>query len=69
MPPFTPLPYPILSYPILSYWYERLRAERDNQVLQAAGRALGPDNDAVRKFKELWVAPGLCDEGGRQLLL
>ena len=50
-------------------WYELLRAERDNQVLQAAGRALGPDNDAVRKFKELWVAPGLCDAGGRQLLL
>ena len=50
-------------------WHECLRAERDNQVLQAAGRALGPDNDAVRKFKELWVTPGLCDAGGRQLLL
>ena len=50
-------------------WHECLRAERDNQVLQAAGRALGPDNDAVRKFEELWVTPGLCDASGRQLLL
>ena len=49
--------------------YERTRAEKDNQVLQAAGRDLGPDNDAVLRFRKLWVDTGLCGGGGQQLLL
>ena len=47
----------------------QLRAERDNQILLAAGRDIGPDNDAVLKFKSLWIDPGLCTEAGQQLIL
>ena len=42
--------------------HELRRAENDNQVLLAAGRDIGPDNDAVLKFRQLWIEPGLCDE-------
>ena len=49
--------------------HEQLRAERDNQILLAAGRDIGPDNDAVLKFKSLWIDPGLCTEAGQQLIL
>ena len=49
--------------------YELRRAERDNQTLLAAGRDLGPDNDAVLRFKQLWVEPGLCDDAAYQSLL
>ena len=31
--------------------HELLRARRDNQILLAAGRDIGPDNDAVLKFR------------------
>ena len=44
------------------------RANRDNQILLAAGRDICPDNDAVLKFKHLWIDPGLCTEAGQQLL-
>ena len=47
---------------------ECLRAESDAQVLLAAGNSLGPDNDPVRRFRRLWVEPGLCTETGAQLL-
>ena len=49
--------------------HELRRAENDNQVLLAAGRDIGPDNDAVLKFKQLWIEPGLCDDAGHQCLL
>ena len=49
--------------------YELRRAERDNQTLLAAGRDIGPDNDAVLRFKQLWVEPGLCDDAAYQSLL
>ena len=49
--------------------HELRRAERDNQVLLAAGRDVGPDNDAVLKFRQLWIEPGLCDDAGQQCLL
>ena len=49
--------------------HERRRAERDNQILLAAGRDIGPDNDAVLKFRHLWIEPGLCDDAGNQQLL
>ena len=49
--------------------HELRRAENDNQVLLAAGRDIGPDNDAVLKFKQLWIEPGLCDDAGQQCLL
>ena len=48
--------------------HELRRAERDNQTLLAAGRDIGPDNDAVLRFKQLWVEPGLCDDAAYQLL-
>ena len=40
-----------------------------SQVLLAAGRDIGPDNDALLKFKHLWIDPGLCTDAGQQLLL
>ena len=49
--------------------HELRRAERDNQVLLAAGRDVGPDNDSVLKFRQLWIEPGLCDDAGQQCLL
>ena len=49
--------------------HELRRAERDNQILLAAGRDIGPDNDAVLKFRQLWIEPGLCDDAGQQCLL
>ena len=49
--------------------HELRRAEDANQILQAAGRDIGPDNDAVLTFRGLWVEPGLCDEAGQQCLL
>ena len=49
--------------------YELRRAERDNQTLLAAGWDIGPDNDAVLRFKQLWVEPGLCDDAAYQSLL
>ena len=49
--------------------HELRRAERDNQVLLAAGRDIGPDNDALLKFEHLWIDPGLCTDAGQQLLL
>ena len=49
--------------------HELRRAEQDNQLLLAAGRDIGPDNDAVLKFKQLWIEPGLCDAAGQQCLL
>ena len=50
--------------------HELRRAEQDNQILLAAGRGIGEDNDAVLiKFKQNWVNPGLCTEAGQQLIL
>ena len=49
--------------------HELRRAERANQTILAAGRGIGEENDAVLKFKQNWVDPGLCTDYGQQLIL
>ena len=49
--------------------HELRRAERDNQTLLAAGRDIGPDNDAILRFRQLWIEPCLRDDAGQQSLL
>ena len=49
--------------------HELRRAEQDNQIILAAGHSIGEENDAVLKFKQNWVDPGLCTDYGQQLIL
>ena len=49
--------------------HELRRAEQANQIILAAGHSIGEENDAVLKFKQNWVDPGLCTDYGQQLIL
>ena len=41
---------------------ERVRAVRSNSIILAAGCDLGPDNDALVKWRRVWVRSGVCQD-------
>ena len=41
---------------------ERARAERANATILAAGGKLGPDNDALERWRRVWPHSGICDD-------
>ena len=48
---------------------ERARAERANQVIIAAGCELGPDNDALERWRRVWSHSGVCVDSVEARLL
>jgi len=52
-----------LLYATVATRHELWRAERDMAIIRsyspvAACRDIGPNNDAVLKFRQLWIEPG-----------